>query len=715
MGLPTGTVTFLFTDIEGSTALLDRLGPEYADVLHRHHEIVRRGIARHGGVEVSVAGDGFFVAFPRASEAVSACLEIQLELSRQVWPEGAEVRVRMGLHAGEADVVDDHYLGMAIHEAARISAAGHGGQVLLSSQTVGLAEDAMTDRLSVADLGEHRLKDIPQPVPLCQLVHPDLPRSFPPIRTARSGLSRLPDEPTPLLARAGLIEDVLGRLAGGARLVTLIGPGGIGKTRVGVAVARAYVSRGGEAWFAPLVSVDAAAVPTAVAAAVGADLQGDLGVLDAIVRSIGSRPGVLVLDNFEHVKAAAPLVSSLLDRVSGLSVVVTSREPLRLAAEVQVPVEPLAVPADPAGEGAADFDAVRMFLACAAAVAPGFQATAANVDAVARICRRLDGIPLALELAAGQLRAILPRQLLDQLAVLDLQGARDLPDRHRTLRETIRWSYDLLDADTARLLRRVAVFVGGWSAGAAARVCGEGPGGKATTDRLADLVDASLVRRQETEDGSTRYDMLETVRAFALEELLASGEHAALTRAHATRFVELAEQAAPALAGPEAPAWCARLQHERPNLRAAFEHLCVSGDRAAALRLVRASVPLWTIQGELAVAALWIDEVLAVGTSEQSAAEAVALACRAEAARRRGDGAMAARTSAEALAAARACGDPDALQAALLVAGRLKVLHRGGGRAAAEEGDAILAEAEELARRARRRPRSGRRARGAEP
>ena len=695
MGLPTGTVTFLFTDIEGSTRLLDRLGANYSPLLQRHHEIVRGAIARHDGVEVSVAGDGFFAAFSRASAAVTACLEMQLAFTEQTWPTGAEVLVRMGLHTGEADIVDGHYLGMAVHEAARISDAGHGGQVLLSSRTFALAGPAFTPELSAEELGAHRLKDISEPVSLFQLVHPGLPRRFRSIRVSSvADPAPLPLERTPLVARVELVAEVLGRLREGARLVTLLGPGGIGKTRVSIAVARAIAEEGELAWFASLAPVDVAAVPTAVARAVGADLQGDVGVEDAVVRSLRSRKGLLVVDNFEHVMGAAPFVGRLLEQLPDLAIIVTSREALRLSAEVQLAVQPLSLPLDPADEEVDSYDAVRLFLDRAAAVAPGFAPTRESLEAIARICRRLDGIPLAIELAAGRLGTISARDLLGQLDLLDLEGATDLPDRHRTLRNTVRWSYDLLEPDEARIMRRTSVFLGGWTTGTATSVCGDAPYDEGISRVLGELVQQSLFRLHEADDGSTRYDMLETVRAFALDELVTSGEYAEVAKAHALHFVELVEQSVPALATSEAPAWCARLHLERANLRAAFDHLCATGDRASALRMVRASIPRWRIQGELAVAAIWIDEVLQVGEPLGSADEAIVLAWRAEAARRRGDSESAERNATDALALARSLDDPNALHDALLAISRCKTF----AYKDREESEAVVSEAEARAR-----------------
>ena len=496
--LPTGTVTFLFTDIEGSTQLLHELGDRYADVLAEHRRLLREACSAHGGIEVDTQGDALFVAFHRATDAVAAAADGQRAL------EDGIVRVRMGVHTGEPIVTEEGYVGMDVHRGARIMSAGHGGQVLLSQTT----QDLLDAAIKLRDLGEHRLKDLSAPQRLYQLGDGD----FPPLKTLHR--TNLPFQPTPLIGREPELEELAEHL-GEHRLVTLVGPGGTGKTRLALqAAAEAVESFEHGVWWVPLAPVtDPERVEGAIATAIGAD-----GPLADYLRP---QQALLLIDNFEQVVAGAAQVAALIEAAPRVRVLVTSREPLRIHAECRYAVEPLP-----------EADAVELFAERARAVDARF----APDEAVAGICRRLDGLPLAVELAAARIGLLSPPELLarlDRALPLLTGGARDAPERQRTLRATIEWSHGLLTEEEQLLFARLAVFAGSFTLEAAERVCG------ADLDQLQSLFEKSLIRRW----GSGRMGMLETVREFALERLDQSPEAEEVRRKHADYFLEVADSA----------------------------------------------------------------------------------------------------------------------------------------------------------------------------
>ena len=524
--LPSGTVTFLFTDVEGSTRLLHEHGPAYADLLAEHRRVIREAFTRHDGVEVDTQGDAFFVAFPRAAEAIAAAVESQRAL------ETGPIRVRMGIHTGEPLVTDEGYVGIDVHRAARIAACAHGGQVVVSETTRRLLDAG----LPLRDLGEHRLKDLTGAERLFQLGEGD----YPPLRTLDA--TNLPVASLPLVGREREVEELLVLLSNGTRLLTLTGPGGTGKTRLALQVAAELVGslRDGVFWVPLAALADPELVASEVAQAIGAP--------DDLAGFLRGRELLLLLDNFEHLLDAAPLVSAVLAGSADARVLVTSRAPLHVAGEQEYRLEPLP-----------DKQAAALFSERARAVGR----EVAPDETVERICRRLDGLPLAVELAAARTKLLAPERLLERLdsalAVLT-SGARDAPARQRTLRATIEWSYDLLDPPARDLFVRLSVFSGAFSLDAAEEVCG------AELDGLAALVDYSLLKPI----GEDRFYLLDTIGEYALEKLRESDQETDLRGSHAEFFSSLAEQAYEQRFDAEVE-WSARLESDHDDLRAALD------------------------------------------------------------------------------------------------------------------------------------------------
>jgi predicted ATPase/class 3 adenylate cyclase len=554
--LPIGTVTFLFTDVEGSTRLLHELGAEgYAEALAAHRRVLRAAFAAHGGVEVDTQGDAFFVAFPTAPGALRAATASLDGLA------GGPISVRIGLHTGTPLLTGEGYVGEDVHRAARIAASGHGGQVLVSTSTA-----ALVDSDVLHDLGEHRLKDLSAPERIYQLGEEEFPALKSLYRT------NLPIPATPFLGREKELTEVLELLSrDDVRLLTLTGPGGTGKTRLALqAAAAAGDAYSDGVYWVPLAPLrDPQLVLQGAAQAVGAD--------DALAEHIADKRLLLLLDNFEHLTAAATDAAALLGVCPNLRLLVTSREPLHVRGEQEYPVPPLAP-----GE-AVDFFTIR-----ARGIRPDF----APDDAVPQICSRLDDLPLALELAAARVKALSPQEILarlEQRLPLLTGGARDAPERQRTLRATIEWSHDLLSGSEQRLFARLAVFRGGCGLEAAEDICG------ADLDTLQSLVDKSLLRHN---DG--RYWMLETIREYAAERLEDSAEAEEMRDRHAEYYLALAEEAEPALLASQTPTqWLDRLESEHDNLRVSLDWLEASGRGELALRLAGAASPFWHATGQL--------------------------------------------------------------------------------------------------------------------
>jgi predicted ATPase len=560
--LPSGIVTLLLTDIEGSTRLLNELGAEaYDDALAEHRRMLRDAFGRRGGVEVDTQGDAFFYAFASAPEAVAAAGEGQGALA--VGP----IRVRMGLHTGSPHVGTEGYVGEDVHLAARIAAAGHGGQVLVSQATRALVD------CQLADLGEHRLKDFTQPVWLFQLGQ----ERFPPLKTISN--TNLPRPASSFVGREREVAELVELLQDSGRLVTLSGPGGSGKTRLAIESAAELVPefRNGVFWIGLAALRDPALVAETVAQTLGAK--------DGLAEHVGERELLLLLDNFEQVVEAAPELGSLLESCPNLRLLVTSRELLRIRGEVDYPVPPLAQP-----------EAIELFCA---------RSRLDRSDDIAELCARLDDLPLAVELAAARTNALSPAEILERLSQrLDLlKGGRDSEARQQTLRATIEWSHDLLSVEEQRLFARLAVFAGGCTLEAAETVCG------ADVDALQALVDKSLLRHS-----GERFWMLETIREFALERLEERGDAGDLRHRHSAYFLRFGEVAKPELQGRSASVWFDRLQAEHDNFRAVLGEALERGREDVALRLGGAIWLFWFTRGYWSEGRRWLESALAAGT-----------------------------------------------------------------------------------------------------
>jgi len=616
--LPIGNVTFFLTDIEGSTRLVHELGSGFGAVLDAHHAIVRRAIEANRGREVSTEGDAFFAVFQSAADAVNAAATVQRDLAAAGWPDGVSVAVRIGLHTGEGVLGGDNYIGVDVHRAARISAAGHGGQVLLSDAARGLVESHLPAGVELRDLGRHRLKDLPDPEHLSQLVINGLPDAFPPLRTADVSSTNIVAPATTLIGRDRDLRELESLLAS-TRLLTLTGPGGTGKTRLATELGARAVGHYRDGVFLVALETFDERSPAAgeIARIVGARVAGR-DPEDTLVEQLAEREVALLLDNLEQLASAGPLVSRLLASAPGLRIVATSRVPLHVSFEQEYPVSPLDVPtADEAidVESLARVEAVALFVDRAKRARPSFRLTESDAHAVAAICRRLDGLPLAIELAAARVKIFSPAALLSRLdralPLLD-SGNVDVPARQRTLRAAIEWSCALLGDPQQALFRRLTVFSGGWTVEAADRVVTSEPDlGLDILDGLAALVDHSLIRARPDDDaGETRFDMLQLIREYGAERLAETPDAAPIGRRHAEWVLALAEQAATALESDADPIWLDRMTREHDNLRAALRWAATDDERELGLRLATAAWRFWQQRGHTREGREWFDRLL---------------------------------------------------------------------------------------------------------
>jgi predicted ATPase/class 3 adenylate cyclase len=658
MTLPTGTVTLLFTDLEDSTKHLQALGERYDAVLLDHRKLIEKAVAEHEGVAFGSEGDAVFAVFDRATDATHGAVQAQLALMEHPWPPQHAFRVRMGLHTGDVRVVENDYVGLAVHVARRVCDAGHGGQILCTAVTRGLAGRSLD--VSFRDVGSHELKSLDERLQLFQLVHPGLETEFPPVRSVGT-THNLPLEPTSFVGRERELEEA-GRLLAGSRLLTLTGPGGTGKTRLAVRLASDMAGGfNAGAWFVDLSAVTTD-IEAAVARALGAREDTRLGLWESIADRLRGETALAVLDNCEHVlPACRTLVRSLLQTAPALTMLATSREPLGLPGEVAWPVPPLDAP-PPDGTWPGDVEryaALRLFVERATAADPAFVVGRDELPAVVRICNALDGMPLAIELAAGKVRALsvdeIARRLDDRFALLTAAHGTRAP-RHITLRATVDWSYDLLGDEDRRLLRNLGVFTGGFSFDAAEGALG------ADIDAVVRLVDRSLVQR-DPEDRS-RYRLLETIRRYAEDRLREAGGLDAARESHAAWYASLAERGGVGVNGPDQVRWLGLLDREHDNLGSALSW-SIEADPGRALAMAAALFPFWHARGYWAEGLSWLERAVGAAADPAPLVLAKALTAAGQLAVARGDLDPAGAYLGDALRLARASGDDGVIADAL--------------------------------------------------
>lgn len=676
MTLPSGTVTFLFTDIEGSTKLMQQLGDAYVQAQVDHHAILRSAFQSRQGSELRTEGDSFFCVFQSALDACGAAAEAQRGFAQHVWPDGGSIRVRIGLHTGEAPLVGNEYIGLDVHHAARVAGAAHGGQVVISETTRALVEGSLPEDIKLKDLGVHRLKDLARSERLYQLVVEGLSQTFPALRTLDTTPNNLPTQLTSFVGREADVADAK-RLLGGTRLLTLTGPGGIGKTRLSLQLAADLVQSFPDGvYFVALSAVnDPDLIPSAIAQSIGLAVSGNSRPLDVVLEHLRGKRVLLVLDNFEQLLPdGGPFVSNLLRDSTDVKAVVSSRAVLRVYGEQELAVQPLRVPdmkALPSLAALSQFEGVKLFIERAVAAKHDFQVTNENAPAIAGICERVDGLPLAIELAAARVKLFSPQALLGRLETslnnVLAGGSRDLPGRQQTLRGAIAWSYDLLDDSHRRLFARFSVFARGATLEQAEAVCGPASelGGLDVLTGLDELGDQSLLRRMPDFD-EPRLLMLQVIREYAMEQLQQSGEADLIRGRHANAFLALAEAAAPNVFGADQKMWLDRLEMDHDNFRAAFDWSQSHGDVARALALGAAFWRFWQMRGHLREGRARIESVLAMpGVREHAAERARALEAAGGIAYWQADLKAAATFYNECLELARAGGDKRALADAL--------------------------------------------------
>lgn len=618
--LPSGTITFLITDIEGSTKLWQQHEDTMQTALDLHNETLHSIIQAHGGHAFKHTGDGMFSAFTSALDALRAAAAAQRALQEAAWPEttGA-LRVRMALHTGNIEPRDGDYFGPPANRVARLLGTGHGGQILLSRATQELVRDQLPDGVKLLDLGQHRLKDLYRPEQIFQVNAPGLPTEFPALVTLDAQNTNLPAQATPFIGREREVAAVTTLLRrDDVRLVTLTGPGGIGKTRLSLqAAADVLDDYEHGAFFVELAPVtNPERVPTAIANTLGLKESSDMPLMETLQSYLGEKHMLLVIDNFEHVVSAAPIVGELLMAAPRLKVLTSSREILRVYGEHDYAVPPLGLPEKSHRQQTvavvSQYEAVSLFIQRAKAARADFEITEDNAPAIAEICVRLDGLPLAIELAAARVRLFAPDALLerldDRLKTLT-GGARDLPKRQQTLRGAIEWSYDLLNEGERLLFARLAAFQGGRSLEAIEAVCGPDLPID-TLDGTESLMDKSLLRQIEGPNGEPRFIMLETIYDFAREKLSESDEVQTIQLRHAEFFAQIAEQSGEEYRGPRAAYWTEVLTAEKENLHLAMDWSLATQHLETAARLVGGLADYWHYQGYHAESKRWIDRIL---------------------------------------------------------------------------------------------------------
>ena len=688
-----GTITMLFTDIEGNSAHWERHPTAMRGALVRHDALVEECIARRGGhlVRARGEGDSHFAVFQRATDAVVAAVELQQALHDEPWPATTPLSVRIAVHTGEVEPRGGDYYGAAVNRGSRLRALARGGQTLLSGATYNLVRDHLAHALpdtELRDLGMRHLRGLTHPEQIFELVPAGLPATYPPLDDVDAGAavdwSNLPSQSTPLIGRENEIAAVAALLRQpDARLITLTGPGGIGKTRLALQVAaeqRKWFA--GQIFFVDLAPIsDPTLVEAVIAQRIGLREVAGQRVVDALREHTRARQTLLVLDNFEQVLAARRSVAELLASVPMLKVLITSRTALHLAGEHVYQVPPLALP-DPAQppepRTLASYPAVQLFLQRVHAAWPQYQLHASSAQTVVDICARLDGLPLAIELAAARCQLLGAEGTLARLSsslTLLTSGARDLPERQRTLSTTISWSYDLLGQDEQRLFRRLAVFVGGCTLAAIDTVCNlEASSEVDVLDQVQSLLDQSLLLQAETATDGRRFTMLQTIRDYALERLTASGEAEMIRREHAAYFLLLAEMAEPEFHGARSEQLLNTLDHEHDNLRAALRWALQRGEGDLAAHFAVALWEFWYARSFIGEGRRWLTAVLASSEGTAGPLRAKLFYAAGVMAAEQGDLGSAQQRFEEALALRRELGDARDIASSLMALGNMAQL-----------------------------------------
>ena len=644
--LPTGTVTFLFTDIEGSTKLAEEHSDKWESLRERHDSILRKAIEANNGYIFQIIGDAVCAAFHKAGDALRAALKSQSDLQHEAWGDVA-VRVRMGIHTGEAEADGKEYRGyLTMCLVQRVVSAGHGGQILLSQTSANLLRGQLPKNINLQDMGEHRLKDVPLPTRIFQVVAPGLQGEFPVLRTLSVFPSNLPTQITSFVGREKEVADVK-KLLPDTHMLTLIGPGGTGKTRLSIQVASDVLGNYPDGvWLVELAPIrDPLLIPRATAIAIGLRDEPQRPVIDMLCDHLRDKKMLILLDNCEHlVDACAQIAEWILRAAPNVRILASSREALDIAGEVTYRVPSLGVPDMehlPSVDSLSQYEAVKLFIDRAVSAVPTFKVTNDSAPFLAQICHRLDGIPLAIELAAAKIRVLSVEEIakrLDDRFRLLTGGSRTALERHQTLRAAIDWSYNLLPLTEQILFRRLSVFVGGWTLEAAESVCGGETnsglvGSEDVLNQMEHLINKSLVIRDEAQTGS-RYRMLETMRQYASEKLIESSESKMLLGNHLKYFLKLAETAEPHLRRAEQIEWLKQLDSEHENLRAALTWAMDKPPAETILRLTGALGSFWKIRSYWLEGAKWLDRALsntwAINTKEELAARAKVFYRRAD-------------------------------------------------------------------------------------
>jgi predicted ATPase/class 3 adenylate cyclase len=663
--LATGTMTFLFADIEGSTRLWEEAPERMHPALALHDAIARDEVQRHRGNVVKTSGDGMLAVFGDPLDAIAATLDLQQALADPEATAGVALRVRCGLHAGVDERRDNDFFGRAVNRAARIMSAAHGGQVLVSEAVAALVRDRLPEGVALRDLGQVRLRDLARPEQIFQVLHRALRETFPALRALEATPNNLPQQATRFIWREKELAE-LNRLLANSRLLTLTGTGGCGKTRLSLQAAGEAIERYPDgSWLVELAPLsDPGLLPQTVATVLGLKEEPGRPVRQTLVEYLKDKRLLLLLDNCEHLlNGCATLADMLLRQCPSLTILASSREALGIQGEQAYRVPSLSLP-DPkqahTPASVAPFEAVQLFIDRALLVRSDFQVTQENAATLVSICHRLDGIPLAIELAAARVRSLsleeIDRKLDHRFSILT-GGSRAALPRQQTLRSLIDWSYDLLNDEERRLLRGLAVFAGGWTLEAAEEVCaGDGAQDPDVLDLLSSLCDKSLVM-VEQDDRSTRYRLLETVRQYARERLLESGSGAALRQRHRDYYLALVEEAEPKLVGTEQAAWLRRLEQEHDNLRSALEWSHAQRESVEGLRFCGALQKFWRRTGHLSEGREWCARALGQAGGERTPVRAKAVSAAGHLAYWLGDDLAARALHEEGLAIWRQLGD----------------------------------------------------------